>query len=129
MRRVVLDTNIIVSALWSEEGLPAKIFEMFLRGDIALCYDSRIMTEYKGVLNRPKLAFGRAKIGSVLNRIRNDGIAVVATPCEMSFNDEDDRMFYEVARECGATLITGNLRHYPSEPFIKSAGEFLSEYK
>jgi hypothetical protein len=37
-------------------------------------------------------------------------------------------MFYEVARECNATLITGNKRHYPDAPFIKTAAEFLTEY-
>jgi predicted nucleic acid-binding protein len=100
---------------------------MFISGEIALCYDSRIMAEYKGVLNRPKFAFNRANTGSVINRIRNDGVAVIAGPCKISFQDEDDKMFYEVARECGATLITGNIHHYPEESFIKTAAEFLAE--
>ena len=128
MRRVVLDTNILVSALWSESGCPAKVFEMFIKGEIVLCYDSRIMTEYKGVLNRPQFAFKHTKIGGIINRIRKDGIAVVTKPCDIAFEDEDDRMFYEVAKECNATLITGNTRHYPAEPFVQTAAEFLAEY-
>jgi putative PIN family toxin of toxin-antitoxin system len=127
MKRVVLDTNILVSALWSESGNAAKIFEMVIKGEIKLCYDSRIMAEYKAVLNRPRFAFERAKIGAVINRVRNDGMAAVAKPCETVFADEDDKMFYEVAKECHATLITGNLRHYPRESFIKTAAEFLEE--
>jgi putative PIN family toxin of toxin-antitoxin system len=129
MRRVVLDTNIIVSALWSANGNAAKIFEMFLAGEIVLCYDSRIISEYRGVLNRPKFAFRRSKIGAVINRVRNDGVAVLVKPCEIAFPDEDDKMFYEVAMECDATLITGNIRHYPAEAFIKTTAEFLSEYR
>jgi hypothetical protein len=38
-------------------------------------------------------------------------------------------MFYEAAKECGAILITGNIRHYPAEPFIKTAAEFLAEHR
>jgi putative PIN family toxin of toxin-antitoxin system len=129
MIRVVLDTNIIVSALWSGNGNEAKILELFLKGEITLCYDSRIMAEYKGVLNRPRLAFNHARIGTIINRIRGDGIAVVAKPCGLSFTDEDDKMFYEAAKECAAILITGNIRHYPKEPFIKTAAEFLVEYR
>ena len=128
MRRVVLDTNILVSALWSESGDPAKVFEMFIKGEIALCYDSRMMTEYKGVLNRPQFAFKRTKIGGIINRIRRDGIAMVAEPCDITFEDEDDKMFYEVAVECNATLITGNIRHYPVASFVKTAAEFLADY-
>jgi hypothetical protein len=63
----------------------------------------------------------------MLNRVRNDGLAVVAKPSAVSFEDEDDKMFYEVAKECGATLITGNLRHYPDEPFIMTAAKFVRE--
>ena len=127
MKKVVLDTNIIVSALWSEAGKPARIFEMFLKGEITICYDCRILIEYKEVLNRPGLAFKRTKIGNIINRIRNDGIAIVAQSCDLPFVDEDDRMFYEVAKECGAVLITGNIRHYPTSPFIMTVTDFLME--
>ena len=122
-----MDTNIIVSALWSASGKPARAFEKFLKGEITICYDSRILVEYKEVLNRPGLAFRRTKIGNIINRIRNGGIAVVAEPCDLPFEDEDDRMFYEVAKECNAVLITGNVRHYPVAPFVKTAAEFLAE--
>jgi putative PIN family toxin of toxin-antitoxin system len=128
MIQVVLDTNILVSALWSASGHPAKIFAMFIKGEIILCYDARIMTEYKDVLNRPQFAFKHSKIGAVLNRVRNDGLSVVAKPSDASFEDEDDKMFYEVAKACGATLITGNRRHYPDEPFIMTAAEFVREH-
>jgi putative PIN family toxin of toxin-antitoxin system len=126
LKKVVLDTNVIVSALWSESGNATKILEMFLQGKLRLCYDARIMAEYKGVLNRPQLAFKRTKIGSTLNRIRNDGISVVPGPCNADFTDEDDKKFYEVAKACGAILITGNLRHYPAEPSIMTPAQFLS---
>ena len=37
---------------------------------------------------------------------------------EGTLPDESDRPFVEVARAAGATLITGNTRHFPSETGI-----------
>jgi putative PIN family toxin of toxin-antitoxin system len=125
MKRVVLDTNILVSALWSKDGNAAKILDMFICGELLLFYDARILAEYKAVLNRPKFTFKRAKVGLLINKIRNDGIVVTTEPCNLDFADEEDKKFYEVAKECNAFLITGNLRHYPNEPFIQSAVRFL----
>ena len=39
MHKVVLDTNVLVSALWSEQGNPYRILEMFFNSEIALYYN------------------------------------------------------------------------------------------
>ena len=44
------------------------------------------------------------------------------------FVDEADRKFYEVAKHCGATLITGNIKHFPSDEIIMTANDFLEKY-
>ena len=41
--------------------------------------------------------------------------------------DEDDRVFYDIAKIAGAYLITGNLKHYPSKPFILTPSVFLKK--
>jgi len=41
--------------------------------------------------------------------------------------DESDRTFYDTAKECGATLITFNLKDYPAEPSIMTPVEFLEK--
>ena len=128
MTPVVLDTNILVSAFWTESGKAAKIVHMFAEEQLRLFYDAQIMTEYSAVLRRAKFAFGKIKIDELLRSIRNDGILVAVTPSEAAFTDESDRKFYDAAKACGAVLITGNLKHYPDEPFIKTAAEFLSEH-
>ena len=125
MMAVVLDTNILVSAFWTACGNAAKIVQMFIEEKIRLYYDAKIMTEYIMVLNRPKFAFSKAIIGEVLKSIRDDGMIIAAAPSKIAFTDESDRKFYDVARSCGGILITGNLKHYPSEPFIMTAAEFL----
>ena len=43
----------------------------------------------------------------------------------MPMPDETDRIFYDTAKASGAILITGNLKHFPSEPFIMKSAEFL----
>lgn len=128
MRKVVLDTNILVSAFWTENGAAADILRMFADRKILPCYSAQIMAEYKMVLNRPKFAFEKAKIGIFVNRIRADGLPVSVYPSVIAFTDETDRKFYDVAKSCGAMLITGNKRHFPDEPLIKTAAEFLAEY-
>jgi uncharacterized protein len=52
---VVLDTNILVSALLQAQGLPARIFRMALAGTTAqLCVSGHIYAEYEEVIRRPK---------------------------------------------------------------------------
>jgi hypothetical protein len=42
--------------------------------------------------------------------------------------DETDRKFYDVAQSVNAWLITGNIRHYPPDPFVMLPAEFLRLY-
>ena len=125
--QVVIDTNILVSALWSRNGAPAKIISMVLSGTLVPCYDYRIMCEYREVLSRPKFGFTKAEVNSLLDWFESFGKSVVAEPCDGSFIDESDKKFYEVAKFCEAKLITGNLKHFPSEPSIVSVADFLEK--
>jgi len=125
MNHIVLDTNILISALWSKGGNPATVVRRVLEGDFAMCYDSRIIAEYTDVLHRPEFPFETSDIHMLLDGIKQRGISVVVPKIEVAFTDDDDRMFYEVAIFFKATLITGNTRHYPEEPFIMTATEFL----
>jgi predicted nucleic acid-binding protein len=99
-----------------------------LNGFIKPCYDQRIFTEYKEVLKRPKFNFTDWEIAALLSQIEHQGCSVVAEPLNLSFIDEDDLKFFEVARHCKARLITGNLRHYPDDPIVMSVANFLAMY-
>ena len=125
MNKVVLDTNVLVSALWNKHGSPAVVVRMVLDGLLTVCYDSRIIAEYTDVLHRPEFPFETADINILLGWIKEKSLSVVVPKSEIEFIDEDDRMFYEVAVFCDATLITGNIRHYPEEPFIMTVTGFL----
>ncbi len=122
---VVIDTNVLVSGFWSGDGVPAQIMALLLNGKIVPCYDERIMQEYEEVLLRPKFGFSVGEVRAVLSWIRYVGMVVVAIPSKCEFVDEADKKFYEVAKDSGAILITGNKKHFPKDPKIVSPREFL----
>ena len=126
---VVIDTNVLVSALWSKNGAPAQILALIQNGRLTPCYDSRILAEYWRILRRPKFDFSEWEISGVLTQIESDGVSVVPYPIRVPFADEDDRKFYEVAKHCNATLITGNLKHFPKDGLVRSAADFLAALK
>jgi len=124
---VVIDTNILVSALWSEQGKPAMILTLIINDLLIPCFNAEIVQEYTGVLSRPHLSFHfkKARVDVIINKIKADGLSVVVKPSSIAFVDESDRAFYDVAKASGAYLITGNSKHYPDEPFILSPSQFL----
>lgn len=123
---VVLDTNILVSSLWSRNGAPARVVSMILTGQLIPCYDYRILTEYRQVLSRPRFNFSDGEIDSLLEWIETSGRSIVADPIN---EDESDKKFYEVAKFCGAILITGNLKHFPNDPQVMNVSSFLERIK
>ncbi|MCL2270854.1 MAG: putative toxin-antitoxin system toxin component, PIN family, partial [Treponema sp.] len=52
--KIILDSNVIVSALLSPNGLPAKILNLILSGSVTIVYDNLILSEYINVLGREK---------------------------------------------------------------------------
>lgn len=122
---VVVDTNILVSALWSRNGAPARAVGLVLSGQLTPCYDHRIMLEYRQVLQRPKFRFQPSEINALLAWIKQSGHSVVPAPVDIPFVDEADRKFYEVAKHCSAVLITGNLKHFPNDDVVMSVSDFL----
>ena len=125
MIKVVLDTNVLVSALLVAESTPARLLNMVLNGRISLCYDSRIMLEYKTVLFRPKFPFQKRDVQILLDTLMRIGGSILAEPSEVQFSDVTDKKFFEVALSADAYLITGNGKHYPEHKRILSPAEFL----
>ena len=122
---IVIDTNLLVSALWSRNSNPARLLYLVFEGTLKPCYDYRILEEYQEVLKRIKFKFSDSDIQNLLEGIKIMGMPVVAEPMSTLFEDEEDKKFYEVAKFCNAKLITGNLKHFPKEDCILSVSEFL----
>jgi putative PIN family toxin of toxin-antitoxin system len=124
---VVIDTNVIISAGLSEKGNPAKIVSLVLDKKINLFYSEKIMAEYVEVLSRPHFNFNSEKQNYLLNGIQVVGTTETPTKSDIPLPDESDRIFYDLAKEVGAYLITGNKKHYPDEDFILTPAEFLQK--
>jgi putative PIN family toxin of toxin-antitoxin system len=125
MRKVVIDTNVIVSALLNPGGTPAGILALFINDKIEAYYDARILHEYGEVLSRSKFPFERADVDSLIDTFKNKGVPVAAEHTEGAFTDEADRKFFEVAKTAEAVLLTGNSRHFPDDPCVISPADFL----
>jgi len=125
MRKVVLDTNILVSALWSKQGNPFRIFEMLFVNEIALYYTDEIIEEYSEVLCRAKFGFSKDRVESLLHELKKNGVLTDSAVSAVVFLDETDRKFYDAAKANDAILITGNTKHYHDQPFIMTPLEFL----
>ena len=130
---VVLDTNILVSALLSPFGPPARVLDMVLSGDIRAAYDDRLIAEYHEVLARPKFSFAPEDVAMVLMYLETDGERVTARPLSCELPDPDDLSFLEVATQAEAVLITGNTAHYPEavrgEVQVVAPGEFVRTWR
>ncbi len=112
--RIVLDTNVLVSGLLTPFGTSGEIVRMVSSGQLVLCFDARILSEYHEVLHRPRFKFNEEKVVSLLDYMQHYGQVFPGKPLTKSLPDPDDAPFLEVAvagkAEC---LVTGNLAHFP----------------
>jgi putative PIN family toxin of toxin-antitoxin system len=112
--RIVLDTNVLVSGLWSPFGPPGEIVRRVAAGTQPLCLDERVLREYREVLARPAFGFDPSRVQSLLHQAEAAGEFVLASPLRDRLPDTDDEAFLEVAIAAGTDfLVTGNLRHFP----------------
>ena len=115
MIRVVLDTNILISALLQPRSLPALTFLTALTGTKAqLCVSGEIYAEYEEVIRRPKFKRSEAVIEQALRAIRQNGFWVKPSEKVRASFDPDDDIFLECSQAAHAHyLVTGNVRDFP----------------
>ena len=132
--KIVLDTNVLVSGLLNPYGPPGQIVRMVADGKLSLCYDARILGEYREVLLRPAFAFQPHHVAALVEQIQSAGVSAAADPLPNRLPDRDDEPFLEVATASGVEyLVTGNPRHYPTSMCgpvqVLSPAEFLEVYR
>ena len=111
--RIVLDTNVLVAGLLNPAGACGRLLDMVLDGAVLCSADERILREYEEVLRRPSLALPARSVREFLTFLRHTAEFVTPLPLHLELPHPDDLPFVEVAAASGATLVTGNLRHYP----------------
>ena len=114
MIRIVLDTNVVISAILKSTGPEARIIDLVAAGTLQPCISAAILSEYLRVAARPFLRAHENRARQVLSLLAqvsenvSPGRRVHASP------DEDDNRFLECAEEGHADfLVTGDRRHFP----------------
>jgi putative PIN family toxin of toxin-antitoxin system len=70
MIRVVLDTNIVISALLRSGGLPHAVFNLAVHGIVQLCISEPVLAEYEEAARRPRLKITASKVKIAMAQIR-----------------------------------------------------------
>src|ERR1700736_4366861 len=116
MIKVVIDTNVVVSANLVDQGPSAAILNLATTQQIQMFVSSAVLAEYEEVLHRPRLKLDPARIADVLSLIRNTSIEVFPTNTLKISAHESDNRFYECAEAAQAGyLITGNTAHFSKD--------------
>ena len=107
---------------------------LILSGKLKLAYDTRIITEYEGVLKRDKFCFDSKHIDSIIIQITEEGVPVSTLPINEILPDKDDLPFLEAAISGNADfIVTGNKKHFPEVNCknirVVSPAEFIEEYR
>jgi putative PIN family toxin of toxin-antitoxin system len=109
--KIVLDTNIIVSALnWG--GKPKAVFDTITNGFNSLFVSDDTIAEIGDALHKPKLNLTQSQINSKINIIKKYGTKI-PVPLEHKINnacrDFDDNIILECAMAAKADyIITGD---------------------
>jgi len=117
MIRVVIDTNVLISALLQPQGLPAQVLLLTIAGPAAkLCVSGDVYAEYEDVIRRPRFKRSESEIADTLRAIREIGMWVKPSHKVRACSDPDDDIFLECAQAARAQfLVTGNPRHFPAK--------------
>jgi putative PIN family toxin of toxin-antitoxin system len=110
--RAVLDATVIVSAVLSRSGAPAKVLRAWLEGAYELVVSPSLLRELERVLDYPKIAdrITRREAEELLDLLRRqaesmddpEGPPVITSP------DPDDDYLISLAEAARAVIVSGD---------------------
>lgn len=109
--RVVLDTNILVSALIAPAGYPATIYNAWEQGQFLLLTCAEHLDEIRSTLQKPRIAnlIQPYKAGRLLNQIRKLAVNIRQLPRVQRSPDPGDNFLLALVEAGGADyLVTGD---------------------
>lgn len=124
MQKIVIDTNVFVSAI-IQRGYPYLIVnELFIEGRIDLCTSDKVLKEYYQVFRRRKFEKYPdfvIKAETLIADIESKSTKFFPTKELSVISDKDDNKFLELALECKADfLITGNTNDFTVRKFKRT---------
>ncbi len=132
MQKLVIDTNVFVSALIQRSYPYLIINELFVDGKIELCISDALLAEYYAVFNREKFArysdfLNKAEI--LIAEIEARSFKFTPKKKLTIISDKDDNKFLELADECKADfLITGNTNDFTIKKYKRTKIVTPKEY-
>lgn len=128
--RLVIDTNIVISAALKPDGLQRTVLLLAITKPARLYITEAILAEYREVLSRPELNIRKGLRQQLLQLIRSRAQTVTLSRRLQVTRDPDDNKFLECADAARADyLVTGNQRHFPEfwkKTKVITSREFIS---
>jgi putative PIN family toxin of toxin-antitoxin system len=136
---IVVDANVMLSALRSSRGASYRLLREMLGGRVAFAVSPAIALEYEDVLKRPGILGGDPwlaadKIDTILDAVFSRADLVSPWFRFRPFlADPKDDIYIECALAIGATLIVSNDKHFRHPAVnafgmsVTSAGDFMAE--
>ena len=125
----VIDTNVLVSAMLKYNSVPGTLMEFAFDGLIVPVLNEQIVTEYREVLMREKFHFDRELVEDVISALEEKGEYIDTNYMDYDLPDKNDIVFYAIVMEKrkdeDAYLVTGNIKHFPSKPYVVTPKEML----
>ena len=107
--RLVIDTNIVVSAALKPDGLQRTVLLLAITKPARLYVSEAVLAEYREVLARPELKIRKDPRQQLLQLIRSHSHPVTPSRALQVAKDPDDNKFLECADAASADyLVTGN---------------------
>lgn len=131
--RVVIDTNLLVSATITEEGNPARIIKAWRDGKIEIVISPEILREIREVLFRPKIRalshWSDKEIEEFIDGLNKSGIVVEDKPGFKVIKEdpEDDKFIASAIQGKAEYIISGDphLKRLKEYQGVKPPAEFV----
>jgi len=128
--RLVVDTNVFVSAALKPDGLQRTVILLALTKPARLYVSPAIAAEYRAVLARPELKIRKGPREQLLQLVKKRAYMIKPAQQLQATSDPGDNIFLECADAARADyLVTGNTRHFPAfwkKTKIITSREFLN---
>lgn len=112
--RVVIDTNVLISAALKPSGRQALVMELVALRAVEMFISEPILAEYREVFSRPKFSrIDRKDVSRLLAMIESEATTVTPTEQLANSRHDSDNRFYECADAAAADyIVTGNNKHF-----------------
>ena len=110
MIRVVIDTNVLVSAVISPTGPNARVFDLIVADKIRPYVTGALIQEYERLrhLDKRRATNVRRLLKAIAVKVKSPGRLKIS-------NHEDDNRIYECAVAAKAHyIVTENAKHFPT---------------